>query len=290
VKNIKIIIFVYVLFCGFYQLKLIAQDQVELTGSFFNQKNPGFIPEIFLPGIISTEDHEHGITINPCGNEIYFTRRISREEGNRIYFTKKVDGVWIKPILAPFAKLCRESSPNISPDGKRLFFNSRRSLPEEIKSPYEMNVWFVSREGEKWVNPEVIKNPVMEYYPMFVTQTNKGVIYFTGNVNRGIYKADLENGRYVNVEKLPEEINSHNWAGHPYVDPEEKYIIFDSNIDEAGTKNLFISFKEKNYWTESVNINQCEGFPKHAAIAHVSFDKRYLFFSVKPPRYVNNIL
>jgi len=114
---------------------------------------------------------------------------------------------------------------------------------------------------------------------MFMTQANNGTIYFTGNVERGIYKAQSKNGSYDLVQKLPDVINSHNWTGHPFIDPEERYIIFDSNVDEKGTKTLYISFKDnKGEWTESINMNQCAGFPDHAAISHVSFDGKYLFF------------
>jgi len=57
-------------------------------------------------------------------------------------------------------------------------------------------------------------------------------------------------------------------------------------VDEKGTKNLYISFKgDKGEWSESINMNDFFDFPDHAAIPHVSFDGRYLFFSSRGDIY-----
>jgi hypothetical protein len=251
-----------------------------LKGPYLGQNSPARIAEIFGPGVISTQHREHGITLNPQGDEIYFTRRISKEQGNRIYYMRMDKGRWSNPVLAPFAKFCRESSPNFSPDGNRLFFNSRRPLPENVESPHQMNVWLVKRKGAGWGESRMVGSPIMEFFPMFVTQANSGWIYFTGNVDRGIYRALSKRDTFEGVQRLPDVINSRHWAGHPFIDPQERFLIFDSNVDKKGTKNLYISFRDrKGQWIESINMNQKLQLPEHAAIAHVSFDGRFLFFS-----------
>lgn len=272
--------------CQAQQNTLKEMDFTVLKGPYLNQKPPRMTPEIFAPGIVSTEHFEHGITISPQGDEIYFTRRTNIEEGNRIFFMKIIEGTWTKPSLAPFAGPCKESSPNFSPDGMSLFFNSRRPPTHNSNSSHAFNVWRVQKKGNDWAEPEMIGSPVIEYFPMYVTQTNNGIIYFTGNVDRGIYRARFKNGTYDQIQRLPDAINSLNWAGHPFIDPEERYVIFDSNIDEKGTKNLYISFKNnKGKWRDAINMNQCPGFPEHAAISHVSFDGKYLFFSSRGDIY-----
>jgi hypothetical protein len=261
-------------------------DWPVLKGPYLGQKPPGMTPEIFAPKIISSEYYEHGITFNRNGVELYFTRRITVDEGNRIFHAKVVNGKWTKPSLAPFASLFRESSPNFSPDEMQLFFNSRRPPPENIDSPHPLNVWMVRRKGSDWEEPEMIGSPVMQLFPMFVTQSRNRTIYFTGNVDRGIYKAEYRKGRYNSPERLPDVINSRNWTGHPFIDPEERYIIFDSNMDQKGRKNLYISFKDdKGDWMGSINMNKCFDFPEHGAIPHVSFNGKYLFFSSRGDIY-----
>jgi Tol biopolymer transport system component len=132
----------------------------------------------------------------------------------------------------------------------------------------------------------MIGSPVMDYFPMFATQANDGTLYFTGNVKRGIYLAEYRDGHFQKPQRLPKEINDRNWAGHPFIDPEGRYIIFDSNIDKKGTKNLFISFRDNNGdWTKSVNLNPWSPLKVHAAMPHVSFDGRYLFFTSRGDIY-----
>ncbi len=115
---------------------------------------------------------------------------------------------------------------------------------------------------------------------MFVTEANSGTIYTTGNKQRGIYKSKYTDGHFEIPIRLPDEINSKNWAGHPYIAPDESYIIFDSNVDEEGrTKNLFISFqRDTGNWSPAMNLTKHLKWPS-GSCPHVTFDGRYLFFS-----------
>ena len=193
---------------------------------------------------------------------------------------KYENGVWTIPRLSPFSDGSRESGPNFSPDGLRIFFNSRRPLPHGVATGHEMNVWQIRKVNGYWTDGEVIGPPVSNYKPMFVTETKEGTIYFTGNIERGIYTAKCDSGTFREPVRLPDTINGLNWAGHPFVDPEERYLIFDSNVDQKGTKNLFLSFRSaQDEWCPALNINDYLRFPNHAGIPHVSPDGKYLFFS-----------
>jgi hypothetical protein len=252
-----------------------------LKGQYLGQEPPGETPEIFAPGVISTDSaHEFAITFAPKGREILFTRRIEGTIGNRIYYMKCEDGVWKSPRLSPFSDGNTELEPNFTPDGKSIFYNSWRSLPASIETGNEMNVWLVRQENGMWGIRGVLGPPVSDLNPVYVTQTWDSTIYFTGNVNRGIYRTECESGEYRKWERLPDEINNRYWSGHPFADPDEKYILFDSNVDSLGTKNLFISFRiEPGKWSPSVNVNEHLGFRSHAAMPHVTRDRRFLFFS-----------
>jgi Tol biopolymer transport system component len=261
-------------------IKAQQDDSPALKGAYLGQEPPGNTPEIFAPGVISTDSaHEFGITFAPNGEEILFTRRIENVVGNRIYYMKYEDGIWKSPRLSPFSDGNTELEPNYTPDGNRIFYNSWRPLPESVKTGNEMNVWIVRKENGTWKISGVLGPPVSDLNPVYVTQTWDSTIYFTGNVNRGIYRAECESGEYNKWERLPDEINSRYWAGHPFIDPDERYLLFDSNIDSLGTKNLFISFRmEPGKWSPSINVNELLGFPNHAALPHVTLDGRFLFF------------
>ena len=56
-----------------------GQDH-ELYEPYLGQNPPGLTPELYAPGIVSTEHHEFGITFSPDGKEIFFTR-MNPDEG-----------------------------------------------------------------------------------------------------------------------------------------------------------------------------------------------------------------
>lgn len=266
-----------------------AQEEISpvLTGPYLGQKPPGKVPEMFAPGVISSDSaHEFAITFAPDGKEIFFTRRVEGDIGNRIYHMKCEEEVWSGPVLSPFSDGNVELEPNFTPDGESVFFNSWRPLPESVKTGNDMNVWLIRKQEGTWRISNVLGPPVSDLYPVYVTQTRDSTIYFTGNVNRGVYKAEYHSDKYSEPERLPDEINNRYWAGHPFIDPDERFIIFDSNVDTLGTKNLFISFKlGPSTWSPSVNVNEHLGFPDHAAMPHVTFDGRFLFFSSRGDIY-----
>lgn len=65
----------------FAVLNLFSQlsDFPKLTSPYVGQKPTGITPEIFAPGIVSTDAWELHGTFSPDGEEFFFTRRASLE-------------------------------------------------------------------------------------------------------------------------------------------------------------------------------------------------------------------
>jgi len=80
----------------FVFLPIIVFSQVsnfpDLTGPYLGQKPPGLEPEIFAPGIISTELIEHGtVTFSPNGNEVFWAAIYSDPFRKKIMTMKSID-------------------------------------------------------------------------------------------------------------------------------------------------------------------------------------------------------
>jgi len=123
----KSIIIVIVFITSFFgcnaQNEKKTSDFPELKGPYLGQKPPGMVPEIFAPGIISTDEFEFGGTFSPDGETYFFTKRSEYEEDeNRIFYSRLVNEKWSDPQIAPFTKDVFEFEPIISPDGQRLYF------------------------------------------------------------------------------------------------------------------------------------------------------------------------
>lgn len=96
-----------------------------------------------------------------------------------------------------------------------------------------------------------------------------------------IYCISYNYSKYNEPENLGENINSDYWETSVFVDPDETYLIFESNRPGGyGQTDLYISFKDAdNDWTKAINMGEtvnsaaCEGSP------FVSADGLYLFFN-----------
>jgi Tol biopolymer transport system component/ankyrin repeat protein len=106
-------------------------DFPRLTGLYLGQKPPGRTPEVFAPGIVSTEAHEFAGSFTSDGKEYYFTRREAPGSPTLIMVTKCIDGVWTKPEPAPFNDTSHRPDamsfePMVTPDESYLIYSSVR--------------------------------------------------------------------------------------------------------------------------------------------------------------------
>ena len=117
---------------------------------------------------------------------------------------------------------------------------------------------------------------------MYVSISQNENLYTTSWVNEKAYiaKSQLANNIYQPLEALPTPVFSSQYNDkHPYISPDESYLIFDSFDRPSEYEcNLFISFKnDENNWTEPINMGQY--IPQsHASLPIVTPDGKYLFF------------
>src|SRR5690606_17678504 len=135
-------------------------SETDNSMTYFGQKLPGDTPELFAPNIISKPNrHEFGCTLSKDGSEFYFG--VDNNGVMEIHYSNLVNGVW-----SPQRKLFESNSisyndPMFSPDQKRLYFISNRSLDGE-KTKEDIDLWYVERESIKseWSNPINLGLPV----------------------------------------------------------------------------------------------------------------------------------
>ena len=251
-----------------------------LKGDYICGTRPGKTPEVFAPGIISTLFFdEFQITFTPDGKELFYTLR-TPAGGSRIFHSRMEEGRWTKPALAPFAFDCAEMEPKFSPD-TRLIYHSKRPLPGSSDLSTLFDLWIVSKKDAGWSKPvpyRVLPGKSTDIgYPM---ETNSGNIYFRGS--GGICWAKFEEGGYRKPEAMGPEINGSEGGSHPFIAPDETYIIFDSNgrPDSYGANDLYIAFRKKDgSWTKAVNMGERINTRHGELLGSVSPDGRWLFFT-----------
>ena len=103
-----------------------AQDSTSdfpvLEGPYLGQEPPGKTPELFAPGIVSTEQNtDFSASFSPDGTEFYFSRR-EPEGTNQLLFSRLKNKAWTKPRVVSFVKHHDASEASVSPDGKYILF------------------------------------------------------------------------------------------------------------------------------------------------------------------------
>jgi hypothetical protein len=172
--------------------------------------------------------------------------------------------------------------PQVTPDGRRLYFESDRPLPgqPERGGMPTLNVWYVERRGDGWGNPQPAGPPFNPMRAMYVTMTRTGTIY-TADISAGmgaerIAVARPVNGAYTPLEVLGPPINAGPANMYPYIAPDESYLVFVRRAGQPSDTALFVSLRKPDgTWNEPRAV----GLGMRAGPATVSPDGRYVFFS-----------
>jgi Tol biopolymer transport system component len=283
-------------FLFLFSLLFISACQDKSTSSHLSD-HPIQQPELFLPGIVSSEHMEFGMTISPIDSKtVFFTRRVG-DGKQKIYQTVYENGSWTSPTIASFST-DRDESPHFTPDGKTLYFGSERPIFERPnKGNFDMNVWKTSWQNGEWSTPtplpEVI-NAIQkenEEWPIanmsdLVSADNK--TFYTGTLQRGekgidLYETTLENSQFSALKKLPKEIClDDKWEYAPLISPDGNYLFFQvyNRNDGLGGDDIFVSKKQSNgSWSASVNLGAIINTKMNECPSAMTSDGAYFFFT-----------
>jgi ankyrin repeat protein/glyoxylase-like metal-dependent hydrolase (beta-lactamase superfamily II) len=257
-----------------------------LKGEYLGMKKPGMIPEVFAPGIVSTEKNELNSVFTPDGKEFYFTIESSQGKWTIMVMKRKTDQ-WTKPQPASFSGTFSDVDLFISPDGKKLYYCSNRPLDGKGAPAATFDIWVVDRIGEEWSAPKNMGAPINsaenEFYP---SVTKDGTMYFQSRRPdtrgpRDIYRARLENGVYAKVENLGDVINSDLFEGDGLISPDEDFLIYSVNRPGGfGLGDLYISYRDTDGgWSKPLNMGDKINTKSNENCPILSPDGKFLFYT-----------
>ncbi|MEO9885606.1 MAG: hypothetical protein ABJR05_05035 [Balneola sp.] len=230
---------------------------------YLGQKPPGLIPKPFAPGLVTTTGWEYSGVFNPDMKEFYFLRQVEGAEEQEFVVYKYVEDTWIETVIST-----RKGQPFVSPDGKTIHLG-RRYMERN-----ETNEWSeVKRLGAPFENLPIMR----------LTASSKGTYFFdefkqdfTGDIRY----SRLIDGKYEEPKLISENINTGK-SFHPFIAPDESYLIFDSKREGGyGDSDIYISFRIQNgEWGNPVNLGDKINTEAWEASASVTPDGKYLFFN-----------
>ena len=232
-----------------------------LEDRYLGQKPPGLTPEVFAPGIVSTEHHEWGPFFTPDMKEFYFSRRNNKSgkdshlvfkfENNRWHESEAEHGV----------------SGEISPDGKTMFYTNQ----------------YRERTDGGWSELKSLGSAFEDIDIMRLTTSSKGTYVFDEYAKDGNFVlrySRLINGVRETPKPLSKEINTGKQNVHPFIAPDESYILWDSKRDDGyGGSDIYVSFRQGNgSWGAAINLGDKVNTSTSQRGGYVTPDGKYLFF------------
>lgn len=245
------------------------EELLNLKGPYLGQKPPGLKPEPFAPGIVTTENWEYGGTFTPDLNEFYFVREVGvGEEDKKMEFVviQNINDKWRRSVISP-----RVGQPIISPDGKTMHLGKK----------------YKERTKDGWSEIKRLGSPFEEIRIMRLTASSKGTYVFDEIGSKdgdGVLRySRLVDGKREEPRPLGKAINSGKFNAHPFIAPDESYIIWDGRRESGfGHSDIYISFRRKDgSWGEAINLGDKINTDAWEAAASVTPDGKYLFFNRK---------
>ncbi len=228
------------------------------------QKPPGMVAEPFAPGIISKGGWEVEGVFAPGMKEFYFTTSRGEPFRPTVIGFRQENNVWKK-----YTEFRRRGEMAFSPDGLRM----------------HMAKGYKDRTSEGWSERKSLGPSFEEILIMRLTVSSKETYVFDEvgmpNGDGVIRYSRLIDGEREAPRAFGKEINTGRMNAHPFIAPDESYLIWDGEREEGfGDSDLYISFKQKDAtWGPAINMGDKINSAYWDAYASVTPDGKYILFN-----------
>jgi dipeptidyl aminopeptidase/acylaminoacyl peptidase len=247
-------------------------------------------PEMVGAGIISTADDEYAGSLTPDGKTIYYNKSVPAHNQYTVVVSHLVAGNWSKPVIAPWSGRYSDTDPEVSPDGKTIYFASDRPLGDVIKHDYD--IWKVELQADgRWSAPMHLPAPInSDANEYMASVTSDGTIYvssFRDGLAAGtvdIYRIPLEDGEYKTATNVSHDFNA---RGPSFADldaivsSDDRVMIFSSfgRPDTYGSADLYVSYRQDGKWQPAHHLKAPFNSPERDYSPRFSPDGAYIYFS-----------
>jgi Tol biopolymer transport system component len=256
-----------------------------LSGPYLGQTPPGKTPELFAPGVITTDTSEG---CSGWGNNMeFFVFQRWVDGQSRIYIMKQANGVWGAPTAIPFGERYQVGDFTIAPNGRTMVFASN-ILIEEIGSEGEGgNIWRVEKTADGWTEPGHVGAPVnTRYHDSYPCLAANGNLYFFSRKPGGyglsdIYVAEFKGGAFRTPVSLGAGLNTEYHEWDTWIAPDESYMIYCSTKPGGmGEDDLYVTFRsEEGVWGAPIHMGNAINTDKSENRPYVSPGGKYFFYT-----------
>jgi len=263
--------------------KSYSQDQFPIPdGPYLGQTPPGSTPEIFAPGIVNTEKFvEVEGMFGADMNTFYFVRNAEKYSGivkvgafkgetstAGLIAIEYKNNKWQQSVVATAV-----SEPSISPDGNIIYL--KNAYVERTRDGWSE----VKGLGELFENIEIMR----------LSASSSGTYYFdtySQKMDIPLRYSRLVDGKYEEPKSLGPQFGIGRYNAHPYIAPDESFIIFDSvREDGQGRSDIYISYRAADgSWGPAINMGDKINTAHSEKNPSLSPDGQFLFFDKRTKR------
>jgi hypothetical protein len=254
-----------------------SQDDISIPdGPYLGQTPPGTTPEIFAPGIVNTEEFvEVEGMFGADMNTFYFVRNAEKYSGivkfgafkgetdtTGLITIEYKNNKWQQSVVATAV-----SEPSISPDGNTIY----------LKNSY------VERTSDGWSEVKGLGELFENIEIMRLSASSSGTYYFdtySPKMDIPLRYSRLVDGKHEEPKSLGPQFGIGRYNAHPYIAPDESFIIFDSvREDGQGSSDIYISYRAADgSWGPAINMGDKINTAHSEKNPSLSPDGQFLFF------------
>lgn len=257
-ENYIILIFVFFLnACNTENQKVGDNNSTTQEEPSLSLKPPGLVSEPFDEDAFSQKGYALAGEFHPAMEEFYFNTTRDAPFLPKVIVFRKGDNGWSKYDFF---------SRNIEND--TILF-SRFHYVERTDSGWSKMKTLSSMFGRE------------DWGIMRLSSSAKGTYAFDDYKSNDVIRmSTLKDGKRQEPKLLGEEINTGKWTAHPFIAPDESYLIWDSEREGGfGETDIYISFKQQNgSWGPAINMGEEINTAIDENTARLTDDGKYLFF------------
>jgi len=260
-------------------------ENAEVAVVFESQLETTTTPKLFMPGVVTKRGLRHfGSSFSKDGSRIVYT--ISDiVTPSRVVTQTYINGSFSSQVAIVNDTLHSFADASISQDGNTITLTSTLPQNGSVDDNSRNGIWQFHREGGNWVKPTFI-DLKMDYdggfgYPTLTKDKTLYFAYIDTTRNMDIFYSKQKGGIYQKPVKLPSHINTEKFEGDPYIDPEERFLIFAGfeRAENYGRSDLYISFKLENGWSNAINLGKEINSHSYDGSPYITADDKYLIFT-----------
>lgn len=234
-------------------------------GPYLGQTPPGEVAQVFAPGVVTTPEWGDAGRFAPDMNTFYVQRwrQVDGETKRKALKFERTDTGWREVALPGETRM-----PFFAPDGESLHYGKRYKV----------------RVGDGWSEMRDLGAPYDDIRIMTMSVSASGTYAFdeVGTNGNGILRySEVVDGKRQEPKPFGPEINTGTWNAHPYIAPDESYIMWDGERESGyGSSDLYISFRQPDgTWGEAINLGDRVNTAAEEGGPHITPDGKYLIFN-----------